>query len=378
MARTPQTSRIPRRIVPAAPVCPLSPGQVAREFQGLLDAGWRLRPTGSARSRPRSLLRRGYTPRYKVELFDSVFYLTNVRQNPDIRFFVAYVLPDRSQPRARDLHPRIFYKDISLVWRSASHWVRSAEENWIGKGDVVEVVEGGEVRVESAEETTDLPLEIQDALEELMLRVKRPRRDDTALGLCLRGGSRDRIEPYADFTTPRRRAAANPANRVNGGRKVARFARPGDPTSLRFVAGFEPDFRDGVLESSQSRSRMYGGSLRRFRILSRNQLAQYLFFAGPRHVWIIPPQATTTELSSFGVRTVDVRVDEDLCLPGFEYHFLDTAEDPPVWVSQIPKGYAGAVSEVDDSRCDASPWLDRMPVVQEFRRRVLGQRQSSR
>jgi hypothetical protein len=88
-------------------------------------------------------------------------------------------------------------------------------------------------------------------------------------------------------------------------------------------------------------------------------------------VWIIPPQATTTELTSYGLRSVDVIADEDMCLPGYEYHFLDETEDPPVFVSQIPEGYAGPVNEVDDSRADASPWLNQLPVVQEFRRRVL-------
>ena len=41
-------------------------------------------------------------------------------------------------------------------------------------------------------------------------------------------------------------------------------------------------------------------------------------------------QATTTDLSSFGVRTLDASVDEDLLLPGFEYHFMDEPVSPPV------------------------------------------------
>jgi hypothetical protein len=32
----------------------------------------------------------------------------------------------------------------------------------------------------------------------------------------------------------------------------------------------------------------------------------------------------------------------------------------------------GELSDHDPSRADASPWLDRLPVVQEFRRKVLG------
>jgi hypothetical protein len=342
--------------------------QVEREFRRLLAQGARLRPMGTARRAPRTLLSRGYTPKYKVGLFDATFYLTNIRQNPDIRFFVAYV----AQPGSRDLHPRIFYKDISLVWRSASHLVRSDGENWIGKGDLRTVVVHGEELEVSAEETTDLPLELQMALEILARRPSRVPRDDTALALVVRSGPDDRLDPYQDFVGPRRRAAADPRNRINGGRSIARFTRRGDPGSLRFVKGFEPDFAKGLLETGDSKSRLYGGRLRRFRILSRNRRIQYLFFAGPHHVWIVPPQATTTELSSYGVRTIDVITDEDLCIPGYEYHFMDDSEDPPVLHSQIPEGFAGEPSAHDASRADASPWLERLPVVQEFRKQLLG------
>ena len=80
------------------------------------------------------------------------------------------------------------------------------------------------------------------------------------------------------------------------------------------------------------------------------------------------PQATTTELSSFGVRTVDVVVDEEICCPGFEYHFYDRSEDPPVLCSQIPPGFAGPAAPSDPDRADAAPWLDRLPIIRAFRR----------
>jgi len=144
------------------------------------------------------------------------------------------------------------------------------------------------------------------------------------------------------------------------------------------VKGFEPNFKSGVLERSRSKSRLYGGILRRFRILSTNRKIQYFFLAGPNHVWIIPPQATTTQLSSYGVRTIDVRADDDLFIPGFEYHYMeeDPLDDgsPPELYSQIPKGFAGAISLHDDAKADASPWLDKIPVIRKFRREVLGQR----
>lgn len=347
-----------------------TPKEVAREFRSLQDGGVRMRAAGTARNAP-ELLRR-YTPRYKIQVEDTAYYLTDVRQNPDLRFFVAYVHL-ASREHRRNLYPRIFYKDVSLVWRSASHFVRSETENWIGKGEARPTMIDGEEVVCSAEETTDLPLEIQTALETLLQLARPIRTDHVAVERILRRGGDDRIEPFDDFTLPRERARANPANRVNGGRSVAWFERPGDPKSLVIAPGYEPDFARGVVETSRSRSRLYGGNLRRFRIVSRNREIQYLFIAGRRIVWIVPPQATSWIITPYGSRAIDVITDEDLCLPGYEFHFLDTTEDPPVFLSQIPEGYAGKPSPLDPDRCDASPWIDELPVVKQFRRRILGQ-----
>jgi hypothetical protein len=125
-----------------------------------------------------------------------------------------------------------------------------------------------------------------------------------------------------------------------------------------------------MLEVYAIGSRLYGGEIRKFRILSTNRTIQYQFVAAPRQVWIVPPQALTTELSSFGVRTIDVNADDDLFVPGYEYHFLDDSLDPPELYSQIPAGFAGGISEVDPARADASPWNERLPVLQEFRKAI--------
>jgi hypothetical protein len=357
---------LPCRIVPAAKPADLTTAQVRREFVARLADG-RLRPAGRAKQDPELLLSRAYLPRYKLELFDTTLYLSHVRQNPDVRFFVAYV----AQEGSRDVHPRIFYKDVSLIWRCASHMIRTDGENWIGKGDLRSFMEDGVHQEASAEETTDLPLELQDGLETLSRHVLRVPRDDVALSLVLRQAPAGRMEPYRDFSEPRRRAAADPSNRINGGRPIARFTRRNDPTSLRFVKGYEPDFVAGVLEHSRSRSSLYGGTVRRFRILSRNRSVQYLFFGGPHQAWIIPPQATTTELSTYALRTIDVIAPEELCVPGFEYHFMDYSTDPPELHSQIPENFVGATSSHDPSRADASPWLEKLPVIREFRRTLL-------
>ncbi|MCZ6785201.1 MAG: hypothetical protein O7G30_18025 [Proteobacteria bacterium] len=361
---------IPTRIVASACPSAQTPSQVAREFHRWIEDGATIRALGDAREDPLSLLSRGYTPRYKVELFDTTYCLTNVRRNADLGFFIGYVV--QGEGRGREIHPRLFYKDLSLVWRSASHFIQSDQENWIGKGDTTITDLGSEEVLSSVEATTDLPLEIQTALETLG-RAVRPRRDENAVRLVLRRAPDARIEPYRDFTEPRRRARANRRNLINRGRSVARFTRKCDPTSLVFARGFEPDLRkSAILERSRARSRFYGGMVRRFRIPSRNRKIQFMFFAGPRQVWISAPQATTTEIMSYGVRTIDVVADEDLSMPGYEYHSIGDG-DPADVESQIPEGFAGAYSEIDETRADASLWLDQVPIIQQFRKKILGQ-----
>ena len=247
-----------------------------------------------------------------------------------------------------------------------SHFVHDHEEYWIGKGDVRWERRGdGEYQC-SVEETTNLPYEIQNALD-VASRRSGKRRDDDAIRLVLREGPSGRIAPYADFTAPRRRAERR--HHVNRGRLVARFARRGDPSSLRFARGFEPDLEHGVLEVDRSASRFFGGELRKFRILSTNRQIQYQFVASPTQVWVNPPQTLTTELSSYGVRTLDVLADEDLCLPAFEYHEVDG--DGEVTHSQIPAGFAGDPHPDDPARANASTWLEALPVIREFRAQVL-------
>jgi len=372
---------IPTQIISDVEPDPASPRRVAAAFRALLDDGVAIRSAGALRRRPRRLLELGYTPRHRFRLFGCDFYLTNLREDQNFRFFVAWIHLDAAKPgsrQARFVYPRIFYKDSSLVWRSPTHFIRSDDDNWIGKGDLKYHFEDG-VEIEySAEETTNLPLEMQAALDVISRRSGGVRRDLRAIERILRRAPDGRFEPYRDFVGPRRAAMADPRNLVHRGENVAWFARRNDPGSLRFAPGFEPDFAEGRVGESALKSRLYGGEVRKFRILSRNRTIQYQFVAAPHHVWIVPPQTLTTELMSYGVRTVDVNVEEDLCVPGYEYHYVDDGEDPPELVSQIPPGFAGPTSDVDPSRADASPWIERMPVVREFRRIVLGERRAKR
>lgn len=360
-------------IVTGIEAAALSEREVEREFRALLDSGARIRCAGAAKTDPVGILARRYPPKHKLRLFGTVFYLAHLRMDVNARFFITYVLLDadrRLPPSRRELFPRVFYKDASLIWRSASHFARSDAENWIGKGDLKWVVEHGKRVRYTAEETTNLPFEIQSALDTMTRSVPQPRRDERAMSLVLRRAPDHRVAPYRDFIAPRRKAEADPRSRIHGGKPIARFTRANDPASLRFVRGYEPDFADGILEVYAIGSRLYGGEIRKFRILSANRKIQWQFVAAPRQVWMVPPQTLTTELSSFGVRTIDVNAPDDLFVPGYEYHFIDDAEDPPELYSQIPAGFVGEISDVDPARADASPWLERIPVLQDFRKAI--------
>ncbi len=347
----------------------MSRARVAHEFRALLEAGARLLPAGRAKRRPSILIEKGYVPRAKIRLFDVSYYLCDYRYDEALGFFVTYVVVGEPDGPGTRIYPRIVYKDSSLLWRVATHYIHDEHEYWIGKGDVrVDRIDDDEVVV-SVEQTADLPYEIQTALDQTSRRKKRIR-DDDAVELVLREAPSGRLAPYADFLAPRREAAKR--YRINRGKSVARFTRTGDPSSLRFVKGFEPDFENGVLETDHSASTFFGGVLRKVRILSTNRKIQYLFIASPTHAWVNPPQALTTELSSYGVRTVDVHADDDLFVPGYDYHHVDETTDPSSMHSQIPEGYVGEPHPLDPSRADASRWLDELPVIREFRRRLPG------
>lgn len=359
-------TRIPVRTIRNVSPCDDTPRQVSAYFRGLLDAGSRLRADGQAKENPRGLLQAGYTPKYSVTLFDTRYFLCNQRDAEGLKVMPAYVQPAASGPaKAATIHARVFYKDSSLVWRCASHYINTKDAHWIGKGALRWMEKRGERAWCTAEETTNLPLEIQAALDEISQRGPRRHNDRRLLSLVLRNAPTNRAAPYRDFEAPRERAMRLKANRINNNRRIAWFTDEDDPRSLKFEPGFEPDF-NALIDVSASRSSMYGGKIQKYRIASRNRQVQYLFVAGPSHVWIVNPQPFTVEISSYGLRTVDAIVDDDLLIPGYE--FFDNAGTGEL-DDQIPPGFAGDVCPVDPDRADASPWNEKLPVIQAFRRK---------
>lgn len=361
-----------RELAPSVAPDPRPGRAIAAEFRALALSGARLLPAGCGRSDPARLLPR-YLPRHRIDLFDARFYAGDFRWEEGLNFLVVWVGLGRRSGAPRRFHPRIFYKDSSLLWRVASHVIRQAGDDWIGKGDVRVEREGDDELLVTDEDSTNLPYELQGALDRVS-RARPARRDDGAIALFLRNAPAGRIEPYADFSAPRRRAAE--VARLNGGRAVARLRQKDDPRSLWFAPGFAPDLDAGPLDEQRSASKLYGGDVRKLRFASENRAVQYQFVVAPRHVWLNPPQATTTELTTYGLRALHVPADDDIFLPGYEYHFVDP--ETGELHSQIPAGWAGEASAVDPRRADAAAWLEALPIVAEFRSKVLGTRRRRR
>lgn len=351
----------------------LNEKQVRASFKQLLDNGYKLVVVGQAKSKAPGYLLRTRPPKHLIEVFGARYYLSDIRRNANgNRFFVCYmVMPQNNQAnkgQRKRIYPRIFYKDSSLIWRSASHVISTKNDFWVGKGAVKPVTTDGFTYMESQEDTTNLPYEIDSALDAISRRTKEVVVDNQGLVLVLRNAPDNRIVPYSDFTAPRKRAMADKNLTINKNKKIAWFKNETRPTSLAFEKGFEPDLKNGLIDSSHSYSKLYGGPIQKFRIASKNRHIQYMFIQGQKHAWIIPPQALSSELSSFGLRVVDAEIDEDLCIPGYEYHYYEYADDKDSLHSQIPKGYAGKASEIDPDRADASPWIEKLPVMKKFRK----------
>ena len=196
----------------------------------------------------------------------------------------------------RDLFPRLFYKDSSLVWRCATHFISAPGVHWIGKGDLKRIDEEDGQTEYSAEETTNLPYEMQGALDELRRRTKEVPWDARALRRILRGAG-GRFEAYADFIGPSRRAAAKPATastRAPGGGFESR--KTGLPAHR---AGASRPTSD-AWERCRSASRSMAASREAAHPLAEREI-QYQFVAGPAR--LDHPASAHHRLSSYGVRS---------------------------------------------------------------------------
>ena len=249
-------------------ILPGSPRQIATQFRRMLESGYRLKVDGLARKDPESLLQNGYTPKYAMDIFDKRLFLCNKRTAQGLKVIPAYVVTrGHSGGGAKSVYARLFYKDSSLVWRSASHYINTPDEHWIGKGAIRWQGKRGARGWFSAEETTNLPFEIQAALDDASQRYARRQNDHRVLSLILHNAPSSRVHPYQDFEGPRTRAMKSARNRINNNRPIAWFEDENDPRSLRFEPGFQPDFRR-ALDVSSSRSTMYGGAIRKYRFAS--------------------------------------------------------------------------------------------------------------
>jgi len=95
-----------------------------------------------------------------------------------------------------------------------------------------------------------------------------------------------------------------------------------------------------------------------------------------RGTLIIPPQALSTEITPFGVRAIDVHAAEE-CASRASSTAMSTRPPSADTAQPDSGGFAGEPSELDPARLDASAWIERLPVIRDFRAKVLGRRRRS-
>jgi len=125
------------------------------------------------------------------------------------------------------------------------------------------------------------------------------------------------------------------------------------PEKIIVLPDFEPDFNK-VIDSFESTSRLYGRVSGKI-VQSKNSRISYLFLndeAG--RIWLGNAELTFSPISKFGVPVEASNFPESLFIPAYEYP------------NQIPKGYSGKNSK--GSYSDATLYLDRIPVIEKFRK----------
>ena len=152
-----EVQRIPTEIIPSVDRTDISSRVVHRKFEALLGSA-KVEFTANTGAAIADLFKKRLAPKHHIALFDTEYFFSNVRQLPELRFFVCYVV------QRKRIYPRIVYKDLSLAWRCASHFSYLGEDIWLVKGDTRQELIGEELVEFSDESTTDLPLEIQTAV----------------------------------------------------------------------------------------------------------------------------------------------------------------------------------------------------------------------
>ncbi|MDP3703201.1 MAG: cysteine peptidase family C39 domain-containing protein, partial [Candidatus Omnitrophota bacterium] len=286
----------------------------------------------------------GLGPKHQVQFGQDHFYISDAFIDAGGRTaFLAYLLHRDSTTGQPVIFVNAYYKSNSQnVWRAASHHAGP----WIGKG----FGEAGQM----------LPMELQSTFEHIVASQRasqgvyeKPGRFFDVLGFDVQG--------------PMVSMVVGGPNRV----VIAELNHAGQTNPalanhhINFRPGYEPDFHRGVVEHFQADNPVYS-KVTSYVILSANRQVQYLFNVdGAGRVWVGGVQGTSETLIRQGVRRDNLQyvVPEELLTPAFEY------------LKQMPTGYLEArnVHPRNLQYADASAFLNKISVIQEFRRHVLGQ-----
>jgi len=277
----------------------------------------------------------GFNPKYKIVLNGITYYLSEpyISSENERPYFTAFIYRVNPETGKEEIFARTIYKSNSQnVWRVASH---KGPGGWIGKG--------------LGEETTNAPLEIQSLLEKIYLAKGELKVQKGFYEVLIEEGY---LAPE-DFS----QTIVFHGKELNGGISIGNFTDKGNPASFKFLAGYEPDLENGIVETFESKNPIYG-TVKLYRILSTNRQIQFIFNVDSEdRVWVGAVQPMGSRLTRFGVRADRVNVDENLLMPANEYY------------RQIPEQFRG--EHKVDSYYDASAFLNQIPAIIEFRANVL-------
>ncbi len=312
------------------------------------------------------LMNAGFQPHYKIVVNGVAYYVSEPYTPSHGRAsFVYYFYRKNPKTGEEEIFTRSVYRSNSQnVLRVASH--RRPERRWIGKG--------------LGQATTTLPLELQSTFEKIyqtalskgklekkeafyeILRAKDSHMPADSFMKSMIAYERGEEAEQKDEKEPEEQILIGKFNEHD--RDQIEFIKGemifprGIPETFGFTPGFEPDFENGVVETFETDNPVYGGKVTSYRIISKNKEAQYLFNVDMKgRVWIGDVQGTHSEITRFGVRKNTIYIPSDFLTPANEYE------------SEIPEGYKGEWQHSD--YWDASAYIDKLPVVQEFRDKVL-------
>ncbi len=300
----------------------------------------------------RALERDGLGPKHQVKFGADTYYFSHPFIDAGGRtVFVMYLHHvDSTTGRPVIFVNAVYRSNSQNVWRAASS---SPDGRYIGKG--------------LGETSQMLPVELQGHLERMVSHQQVGGGLHEIPGRFYHVLGEDERTPLVTLLNVRQ--LPNTPKVIVAREDTSRHMDPHVANHhFIFTPGYEPNFHHGVVHNFTTENPIYG-MVSSYVVRSTNGALQYLFNVDRAgRVWIGGVQTTSVALNRQGVRVDRVTVPDALLTPAFEY------------LRQMPRGYEVGplhmkerMHPTDSHYADATPFLNQLGVIQDFRRYVLGE-----